>query len=197
MAGEPRSSLSRAELVRPEGQLPAGRDLRVFLPQRSGRRVARIGEEAPARLGLAAVELLEGGQGHVQLAPDLEHGRAAAAVEVETLGDHPHRGHVGGDVLTGLAVASRRRPTVPAVLVEDRDRQTVDLQLAGEGHLAADDALHALAPRHQLLEGEGVVEAHHGQPVAHRREERRRRCPHRLCRRGGRSELGMGVLQVP
>src|SRR5207248_3282963 len=83
MATEPRSSLSRAELVGPEGQLAAGRDLRVLLAQRSRRRVARVGEHPPAGLALATIELLEGGQRHVQLAPHLQHRRAAAAVEIE------------------------------------------------------------------------------------------------------------------
>ena len=49
--------------------------------------------------------------------------------DVRDFGDRPD---VGGDVLAFRAVAAGRSLHEPAVLVADRDRQSVDLRLGGD-----------------------------------------------------------------
>ena len=73
MAGETGAALDGAHLVGEHRELPAGGDLGVLLAQGAGARIAGIGEQAQAGLALALVELLEGGDRHVHLAPHLEH----------------------------------------------------------------------------------------------------------------------------
>ena len=72
VAAERGPALHRPQLVGEEAQVAAGGDLGVLLAQRPGARVAGVGEQAQPGLALALVELLEGGQGHVDLAPHLQ-----------------------------------------------------------------------------------------------------------------------------
>ena len=75
-------------------------------------------------LGLAPVEVLEGGDRHVDLAAHLEHARGRAArPRVETIGHGGDGGHVGGHVLAGDAVAPGGGLDEPAPLVGERDGQ--------------------------------------------------------------------------
>ena len=194
VAPEPRTALDLAELVGPEPQVPAGGDLGVLLPQRTGARVPGVGEEAQAGLALALVQLLERGRGHVHLAPHLEHGGRVAG---QPLGDDGDGADVLGHVLPHHAVAPGRAPHVPPVLVQQRAGDAVDLQLADVVDVLGDVALHPLAPRHQLVEGEGVVERHHRDAVADLGERGRRPAAHLLGGRVGGPQLGVGLLQGP
>src|SRR5207247_9547639 len=75
------------------------------------------------------------------------------------LGRHrPDGADVRRDVLADLAVTAGRPLHVHAVLVSQRDRHAVDLQLADVAGPLADAALDAPAPRLQLLLAEHVVE---------------------------------------
>ncbi len=135
-------------------------------------------------------------------------------------------GDVGRDVLALLPVATGHALDQPATLVAQRDGQPVDLELstsaatsaasasAGRGPsgptrrtvlrrpaatsaAAVRAAQQPLAPGHQLLGGEGVVERHHGHPVDDLRERGRGRSTHL---RGGRAlhhQLGELLLQRP
>ena len=154
--------------------------LGVLLPQRAGRRVAGIGEGLEPRLELALVELLERRHRHVHLAAHLEHRRHRAPLlrPPQRVGHGGDGGHVGGDVVAGDPVAAGGRLHQPAVLVDERHGEPVDLELADEGGLdrLGCDAGHAVEPGVQLLDAEGVVEAHHRRPVLHRGEQHRR-CP--------------------
>ena len=79
------------------------------------------------------------------------------------------RANVRRHVLTDLAVAARCSPDERPVLVRQRDRNTVDLQLAEErraGHSARD----AVGPRLQLFPREAVIERVHACVVLRRRE---------------------------
>ena len=68
---------------------------------------------------------------------------------------------VGRDVLAGDAVAAGQRADQPALLVEQVDRQPVDLELAQQvGVLDAVPGQPGV-PRLELLVGERVVEALH------------------------------------
>ena len=64
-------------------------------------------------------------------------GRAARRI-VEPIGDVGDGGNVGGDVLAGPPVAAGGRLHEPAVAVDERDGQPVDLQLADEGRVRGD-----------------------------------------------------------
>ena len=178
-----RGHLQLADLVGPEREGPGGGDRRVLLAQGAGRRVARIDEEPLPGLGLAPIEVLEGGDRHVHLAPDLDHLRAAPLGGRKRVGDGGDGGHIGGDVLAGAPVPAGGGLDEPAVPVGERDGQAVDLELADEGGVGGDLLRQPVGPGLQLLGAEGVVEAHHRDPVINRREQRRGRSPDR---RGGR-----------
>ena len=191
-----------AELVAPHRELAAGGDVRVLLAERARRGVARVDEEPLAGVGLAGVERLERARAHVDLAAHLQHVWRALR---QALGDRLDGGDVGGDVLPHPPVAAGGRLHETAVLVEQRDGDAVDLQLA---HVVdrvvvrsgTEAALQPLAPRQQLLGREGVVERHHRLAVLDRREQDRRRGPDLLARRGRGDELRELVLvaaQVP
>ena len=102
---------------------------------------------------------------------------------------------VGGDVLAGAPVAAGQRADQPALLVEQVDREPVDLELAEQvGRLDA-VAGEPGVPRGQLLEGEGVVEALHPLEVVDGGELRRDRAAHVLGRRVGGAQLRVRLLE--
>ena len=125
------TALLHAELVRVEREVARRGDARVLLPQAPGGGVARVGEEPLAGVALAPVELLERRERHEHLAPHLEPRRASTS-PCSCSRDRGDGGDVGGDVLAGLAVAARGAAHEPAVLVEQRDREPVELGLADE-----------------------------------------------------------------
>ncbi len=108
-------SLELAHLVRPEGERTARGDRRVLLAQRARGRVARIDEEAIARLGLPPVEVLERRDRHVDLPAHLDHPGRRADVGREPLGYGVDGRDVGGHVLAGAAVPAGRPPDVAPV----------------------------------------------------------------------------------
>ncbi len=116
------------DLVRPDAEIAAGRHIGVLLTNRPGGGVARIGEHPEPRLGLAAIEFLEGGKGHVDLAPDLENlGGSTEEPQRDRL-DGPE---VGGDVLAGRPVPPGGGAGEEAVFVGHDHGQPVDLELTG------------------------------------------------------------------
>jgi hypothetical protein len=114
----------------------------------------------------------------------------------QLLRDVVHRGDVGGDVLSRRAVAAGRGPDQPAPLVDQRDGDAVDLQLAQEARPGATLALDAGRPGRQLVAGEGVVEALHALEVPDRCEGRREPAVDLLARRVGRDQRGVVGLQA-
>ena len=88
-------------------QRTRGGDARVQLPQRPGRRIAGVGEDALAGLLASAVEFLEGGSGQQDLAPSLQHGgdRGGSLGVEETQRHRLDRPEVVGHVLADIAVA--------------------------------------------------------------------------------------------
>ena len=140
-----------------EAEGAAGGDPRVELAEGAGGGVARVGEGA-AGLGLAGVQGLEVGVGHVDLAADLEDGRGA----VKGAGDVGDGAGVGGDVLAGLAVAAGGGGDEAAGLVAEREREAVDLRLGGEGEGGVggevEEAADALDEVGDVGLGEGVLE---------------------------------------
>ncbi len=158
-----------------------------------------VGEGLQPGLDLASVELLERRHRHVHLAPNFEHrGPPPPALGPrEPLGHRGDGGDIGGDVVPRDPVAAGGGLHQTTVLVDQGHGQPVDLELAhegGRGRLRR-DAPHAIEPCMELVDAEGVVEAHHRRPVLDRREQRRR-CPcHPAGGRVGGHQLGMGVLE--
>jgi hypothetical protein len=190
--------LGGAERVHPQMERSRRGDARVLLTERAGRRVARVRERPLLVLGQLPVQLLEGLDRQVHLAADLD--QVGGVVERERARDVPYGADVRGDVLTGDAVAARRRSDEHAAFVRQGARHTVDLQLARERRVVADAADDPLVPGVELLERERVVERAHRRQVADRCEQRRRGAADRL-RRGIRClelrELGLELLELP
>ncbi len=176
VGGEGRPTLDLTQLVGPQGQVPGGGDRGVLLAQRARRGVAGVDVAGQALALLLLVEGAPLGDGHVDLAPDLQD---VGHVAGEALGDLGEGGHVGGDVLADPAVAPGGGLDVPALLVADGHGQAVDLQLADAVQRGvvglAQATLQPGPPRQQLLQLEGVVQRHHPHGVLDRGE------------RGGRS----------
>ncbi len=124
-AGE---TLHQADSVHDQIQCAAGRDPRILLPQRTRRRVARVGERGLARLGEALVQLLERLDRQEDLTSHLQRLRVATARELGR--DRVDGADVRRDVFPGPAVTAGRAADQAAVAVDQRDGQAVDLQLA-------------------------------------------------------------------
>ena len=145
-------------------------DLRILLPQAAGGRVARVGERLLS-VGLGGgVQGLEAGLRHVAFAAQLQ-GRRKVADGGQGLVAQAQRhvldgAHVGGDVLARGAVAARGGAHEAAVLVGERNRGAVDLQLAHERRNAAEELLDAGEPFVELACAHGVVERVHA-PLVH------------------------------
>src|SRR5438067_2490089 len=182
-----------------ERQRPACRDFRIELAHGARGRIARIDEQLLARLGLAAVHLLESGARHEDLATHLEHfGRFSFQLERDAV----DRAYVGGDILADFAIAAGRGPRESAVLVAQADREAVELELGGifDGWLVGPE-LELAADARIELGGAGVLgvrlgaDGEHGDVVAHRGEILGRRAADAPRRRVGRGELWMRLLQ--
>ena len=150
------------------------RDLRVFLAKAAGGGVARVGERLLA-VGLGRrVQRLEAGLRHVALAAQLD-GHACVADAVGSLGPQAqrhvlHGAHVHGDVLARGAVTARGRAHEPAVLVRERHRRAINLQLAHQLRDAAEELAHAVKPLVKLFGAHGVVKRVHAALVLDGRE---------------------------
>ena len=191
-AGRPRSRGAPRRRAR-QPQRPGGGDPRVLLPERARGGVARVGERRLALLDHAGVDVGERGDREVDLAADLEQlrdvvpGRAAAGRSsiVRTLA-------VTSSPV--VAVAAGGGADHAAVLVDDRDGDAVDLELAQVARPGAALALDAGGPGGQLVAGEGVVEALHALEVLDRRERRGEPAVDLLARRLGRHQRRVGGL---
>ena len=179
------------------GQRTGGGDPRVLLPQGAGGGVARVGEHRLAGVGHRLVEPLEGLDREEHLAAHLDPCRDRVVLGAgQPVRDVVDRAHVGGDVLAGPAVAAGRGPDQAAVLVEQVDRQPVDLELAEHRGVLDPVAGQPGPPGRQLLVGERVVQAHHRLEVVHRGELGGDGSADLLGRRVGRAQLGELLLEL-
>ena len=127
--------------------------------------------ERPCRRALL-VELGEARAREVDLAADLDHLRGV----VDRVRDGLDRLQVRGHVLADHPVAARRPADELAVLVEERDRDPVDLRLGDEAELAGRDVeplqpiVQARLPGAELVRAPGVAEREHRLDVADLRE---------------------------
>jgi hypothetical protein len=108
-----------------DGERPAGDDGGIELAQRPRGGVARIGERVLAAFDALAVQLLEAVPRHVHLAANRQELGVVATQPLWHGGDRPH---LRGDVVAALAVAPRHRAVVDTVLVDDFDREAVELR---------------------------------------------------------------------
>ena len=136
-----------------------------FWRSESGGGVARVGEGRLARLDEARVEVGEGRRREEDLAADLD--ELGHVVAAQARRDAADRAHVVGDVLSRAAVAAGEGAHEPALLVEQVDRETVDLELGEDS---------ARPPRRRARPARP-------RPAAPRR---RRRCRGSACARRGR-----------
>src|SRR5690606_7381681 len=116
----------------------------------------------------------ETGEGHVDLAADLETPRQRR-IGPESQRDLADRPQVSRHVFADRPVPARRAPDEDAVLVEERDGRTVDLRLddvSGVPDLAQDPRVPVL-PRPELRGVERVVEGEHRREMLDLRELRR------------------------
>ncbi|MNC33469.1 hypothetical protein D3C75_818620 [compost metagenome] len=192
-------TLELTDTVGAELQRAAGGHLRVELAQAAGGGIARIGEGLAAGLDGPRIQRLEAGARHEHLAAHLQHARPALAVQAQ--GDVAHGAHIAADVLTGTAVATGGATHQHTVLVEQADRQAVELGLAGVFHQVAgrqqlaQPLAYPTVEVAQVVFREGVAEAEHGNLVAHLAERTERLGTDPLGRRIEADQLGMRLLQ--
>jgi hypothetical protein len=132
-----RQALSLTQPVHPDRQRTLGGDGRVLEPQGAGGRVSGIGRGLLAFRDQALVELVEAAEREIHLAAHLEQrwwGLALGKL-------HPHRdrldrAEVRRHVLPEPAIAPRRTAHKDPVLVDEVDREAVDLRLGHVGDVA-------------------------------------------------------------
>ena len=86
--------------------------------------------------------------------------------------------HVGGNILTGGAVAARRRADQHAIFIKNAHRQAIKLQLTAPGQLiaAVQAVLNALVERQEALFVKNVIQRQHRHFVANLTKGRQRPC---------------------
>ena len=168
--GRDRQAPMRPKRVKIPLEVPGSRDARVFLPQAACRRVARVFEGGLTVLLEFRVDACKFLARQVHLAAHFQVKRFRQRAWNAGNGED-----VGGHVLAGFAIATRRGPLELALLVEQIDRETINFQFA---NVLALDAAHAHHVVQLVLEGfqvaqiKRVVQAHHRRGVLDRREQR-------------------------
>eukprot|EP00659_Diplonema_papillatum_P013251 gene13250-biopygen13298 len=170
----------RGHAIAAEFQRTAGGDLRVQLTQATRRRVARVGESLAANFQLGGVQPLETGLGHEYFAAHFEGRRPAGAVQFQR--NVAHGTHVDADVFASGAIATGGATHQLTVLIQQADRQAIELRLTA--------VLHRCATAKQVAHGQvqafsdpaiefqhgafikGVAEAEHRDFVAYLSERR-------------------------
>ena len=166
----------------------------VLLAQGTGGGVACVDEGLFSGLDASLIEGGEVGNREVDLAAHLDaRGHGAG----EGLRDRRDGSRVGGDVFTDVAVASGGGAHEAAVLIEEVDREAIDLDLGR--HLEVRNAGrldHAGFPPGELLEGEDVVEGHHLGEVADLGEAGVDAAAHAHRGRVGSAQLRVALLNL-
>ena len=109
-------------------QRTAGGDFRIQLAQAASRCVTRIGKGLATRRKLGFIEAVKTRLGHKDFTAHFQHRRPAAALQLER--DVAHGAHVDADVFTGGAITAGRAAHQNSVLIQQADRQTVELGFA-------------------------------------------------------------------
>ena len=153
-----------------DGQLSFPRNFAVLLPQRTRRRVARIGEERLVVQLQFGVEGIEHGLFHVDLTTHDQMRRRVLQLFRDVLDGF----EVLGYVLAHLTVTARRTADEHAVHIFKRDRKAVNLVLDNVLRLS-DGILHTGIELAQLVKRENILQTfervgvrHLGKPAARR-----------------------------
>ena len=166
----------------------------VFLAQGTGGGVTCIDEGLFPSLDAGLVEGCKVGDREVDLAAHLDAGGGGAG---EGLRDRGDGSRVGGDVFADVTVASGRGAHEATILIEEVDREAVDLHFGR--HLEVGDAGglgHAGLPPGKFLEREHVVEGHHLGEVAHLGEAGVDAAAHAHRGRVGTAQLRIALLDL-
>ena len=172
------------------------RDLRIFLPQRTGGRVARVFERD---LVLQLLFFFKGKKcvvRHINFAAHLKKLRRAGR---QGLGDGADGGEVFGHILPHQAVAACRTAHKATVLIFKADRKAVDLFFHNILRLDACFP-HAGVKLTQLLKRESVLQAFHLDGMRDLAELAAGGFVDVLCRRRRRDQLrilGLDGLELP
>ncbi len=185
------------QVIQVRAELLLRDELRILLPQRTCRGVARIRQRLESRFFERFVVLREVGLGDVDLASDFE----TLHARIDLQRQRAHGADVRRHVVAACAVAARGAAHERAVLVEERDRDAVDLQLRFVfddiiGRFLAEAAADALIPGAQLVERVCILDREHRRIVNHRREAFDRRAADALRRRIRIVELRMLRFQI-
>ena len=173
--------MGAARMVRPPGELPqtmrieaqatGGGDARVFLTQRAGGGVARVGKGRSSGVLLLVVQGVEVIPAHEHFASDFHEVRNVFLGAAEVGGNGADGSHIQGDVFAGNAVAARQALFKHAVAIDEVQGEAVDFDLAahgqGLGFGPIKVANHRIVPILELFDGEDVIKAHHAAGVAH------------------------------
>jgi hypothetical protein len=190
--------LPRSDAVCPELERTIGRDPRIELADRARRGVAGIRERGLARLRALFVQLGEARARKVDLSPDLDQARGVR----DPLRDVVHRADVVGHVLAHPPVAPGDAARQLAALVDQRDREAIDLwlghvrDLRGRDVHAIQHVCDALLPRAELLLVSRVAQREHLLRVRYLLEFRERRRADLLGRGIGGDQIGVLRLDL-
>ncbi len=183
-------------LVDQRREPPGGDCLAVEQADRARGDVARIGVQRLAGRLALAIQALELGARHKDLAAHQQPARCALR---QPQRQGTHRAQVRGDIVTHRTVAARRATHQDPVLVEQRERHAVDLELGDEGEPRGRfDRRQPLEPRPplaQLFQIVGIFERHHRRLVAHLGEAGDRFSAHAPSRTVGGRELRRRSLE--
>ena len=150
-----------------DAQGPLCGDAGVEHAQAAGGRIPGVGEKGLASLGPAAVHGPKIGPEHEHFPPYFQQIRGPAAAERQ--GNGPDGAQIGGNVLTGNAVAAGRALDKAPLLIHQFNSQTVEFRFGQVLHrsipaqLLPDPAVKGL----QLGRIHGIGQAEHGLAMGH------------------------------
>ncbi|SHU99409.1 Uncharacterised protein [Mycobacteroides abscessus subsp. abscessus] len=192
-----RKAFGPAEPVTDHPQPPPGRDRRVLLPQAARGTVTRVRERRFAFLDERSVQRLEILQPEEHFTAHLQKRGYRIFLRLRKPFRHVLDGPgVQGDILTATPVPTSGPAYQHAVLVHQRERHTVDLQLAQVFRLLTDIATHPGIPGRQFIGTECVVQTQHSLQVIDRSEfGDKSRAADQLRRRIRCAQLGVLLFQ--
>ncbi len=181
--------------MREEAQRASSRDRRVFLAQRAGGSVARVGEDLAARRFLPRIQGLKVRFRHVHFAADLKHVWRA----LDVLRDVEDRARIRRHIFADRAVAARRGEHEFAAFVAQGAGQAVDLRLRRDRDRLVrrkrEEAAHARDKLDHFRVRKRIVDAEHRPRMGHFGERRRRCCAEPLRRGVGADQLREARLE--
>ena len=183
-------------LVRKRPESAFRHQRRIQIPHRAGRRVARVGKQRLAGVLTFLVDPRKGRPREEEFAADLQPSGGAALQRQRNRADGAD---VGGDVFATNAVTARSAARQPAVLISQRDTETIDLQLGHviDGRVPEPGTLpNAFIERAQLGLVVGVVETEHRGDVFDGWERGGRPSGDTLRRRVLGDQVGMRRLEL-